>query len=88
MLTRSANVDAIIPYNKMHAWLKVGWNEILEDSNANGEGWCNILISQNQNIIVFIVFALLMNFLHKCFTFEVIGKHVNDLVKHDWDGDY
>jgi hypothetical protein len=57
MLTHSANVDAIIPYNKMHAWLKVGWNEILEDSNANGEGWCNISISHNQNIIIFIIFA-------------------------------
>jgi hypothetical protein len=25
MLTHNANVDAIIPYNKMHAWLKVRW---------------------------------------------------------------
>jgi hypothetical protein len=60
----------------------------LEDSNANGKGSHNILISQNQNIVICIVFSLLMNFLHKYFTFGVIGKHVHDLAKHGWDGDY
>jgi hypothetical protein len=29
-----------------------------------------------------------MNFLHKCFTFKVIRKHVDDPTKHGRDGDY